>query len=54
LLRIAERSLAAGNSLGVNIVGAEPLTVTKISDNPDVPLATARGLAASYGLTVGF
>jgi len=54
LLRVPEHSLLPGGPLGLNIVGGEPLTVTKISDNPDVPLGAARGLAASYGLQIGF
>ncbi len=53
LLRVPQRSLSAG-VLTVNIVGGEPLIVTKISDDPDVPIAQARGLAWSFGLSVGF
>jgi hypothetical protein len=55
LLRISQRSLLpAGGSLALNIVGAEPLTVTRISENPDLPLSEARGLAWRFGLSVGF
>ncbi len=53
LLRVPERSLCEG-LLTVNIVGGEPLIATKISDDPDVPIAHARGLAWSFGLSVGF
>ena len=54
LLRIPAGSLLPGGPLALNIVGGEPLTVTKISDNPDVPLSEARGLAWSFGLSAGF
>jgi len=54
LLRVPERSLRPDGSLGVNIVGGEPLTVTKISDDPDVPLHAARGLAWGFGLRIRF
>ena len=49
LLRVPQCSL-----LGLNIVGREPLMVTKISANPQVPLAKARSLAASLGCNAGF
>jgi hypothetical protein len=54
LLRISERSLLPAGPLAMNIVGAEPLTVTRISENPDLPLSEARGLAWRLGLSVGF
>jgi hypothetical protein len=52
LLRVPEG--AAGRALGLNIVGHEPLTVTKISDDPQVSLTDARHLAAGLGVTAGF
>lgn len=54
LLRISKRSFSPQGGLTVNIVGPRPLTATKISDDPEVPLAEARGLAWQYGLSVGF
>ncbi len=54
LLRVPEGGLLPGGPLALNIVGGEPLTVTKISDDPDVRLSEARGLAWSYGLSAGF
>jgi hypothetical protein len=54
LMRIPSRSLMPGGRLAMNIVGGEPLTVTKISENPDVSLPEARGLAWCFGLSVGF
>jgi hypothetical protein len=54
LLRIPDRAVTPARCPGLNIVGREPLTVTKISDDPEVPLAQARGLAAEYGVAAGF
>ena len=54
LLRVPERSLMPGGPLALNIVGGEPLTVTKISENPDIPLADARGQASRCGVSVHF
>lgn len=54
LLRVPQHSLLPGGPLALNLVGGEPLTVTKISDDPDLPLSEARGLAGSYGVSVGF
>jgi hypothetical protein len=53
LMRIWAGALSAA-SPAINIVGREPLTVTKISDDPDVPLVRARDLAAQFGVTAGF
>lgn len=54
LMRIPERSLVPGDALRVNIVGREPLTVTKISDDPGVPLVEARAIATELGIHPGF
>jgi hypothetical protein len=54
LLRVPEHSLRPQGALAVNMIGGEPLTVTKISDDPDLPLSAARGLARSLGVSVGF
>ena len=54
LLRIPHEAVAPTRCPGLNIVGCEPLTVTKLSDDPDLPLGRARGLAKQLGLTVGF
>jgi len=45
---------SAGQSLKLNIIGSAPLTVTKISDDPDVPLTEARTLAVCLGARPGF
>jgi len=54
LLRVPPHSLLPGGGLTLNIVGGEPLTVTKISDDPELPLSRARGVAWCLGLSVGF
>ncbi len=54
LLRVPERSFLPGGLLALNLIGQEPLTVTKISADPDIPLAQARGEAGRYGLRTVF
>lgn len=54
LLRVSQAAITAQRSLAMNIVGNQPLTVTKISDDPTVPLAEAKRLAAAFKLDVRF
>jgi len=54
LLRVPEDGYTAGRSPVVNIVGSEPLYVTKISDNPYVTLTKAKLLAANFDLHVNW
>lgn len=54
LLRVPESSIGGSRPLGLNIVGREPLLVTKISENPRVPLSEARSLAAAFGVGASF
>ncbi|MCK4341157.1 MAG: hypothetical protein KAY37_05470 [Phycisphaerae bacterium] len=54
LLRVPEDGVAAGRSPMINIVGTEPLYVTKISDNPWITLTKARMMGANYDLNVNF
>lgn len=54
LLRVPEDGVAAGRSPLVNIIGTEPLFVTKISDNPFIPLTKARMLACNCDINVNF
>jgi hypothetical protein len=54
LLRIPERAFTPAHCPALNLVGPEPLTVTKISDDPEVPLAQAKRLAADLHLQVQF
>ena len=54
LLRIPESAVARGRTPVLNIVGNQPLTVTKISNDPGVGLSEAKRLAAGFNLSVTF
>ena len=54
LLRIPEDGVSAGRSPLVNMVGAEPLFVTKLSDNPFVTLTKAKMIASNLDCNVNF
>ena len=54
LLRVPEDGVAAGRSPLINLVGNEPLFVTKISADPFIPRTKARILASNIDLHVNF
>ena len=54
LLRVPEDGVVPGRSPVMNMIGAEPLFVTKIHDNPYIAVTKARLLAANYDLPVNF
>ncbi len=54
LLRVPEDGVAPGRSPLINIVGQQPLFVTKISVNPFIPVTKARMLASNCDLAVNF
>ncbi len=54
LLRIPPRTIVPGEALRLNIIGREPLTVTKISDDPGLSLHEARDRAVRLGVECGF
>jgi len=54
LLRVPEDGVTPGRSPMINIVGSEPLFVTKIADNPYLTLTKARLLACNFDLNVSF
>ncbi|MEP0845825.1 MAG: hypothetical protein HRF50_03270 [Phycisphaerae bacterium] len=54
LLRVPEDGVIPGRSPAVNMVGPQPLTVTKISDNPFITVTKAKLLASNYDLAVNF
>lgn len=54
LIRIPDDALAPGRSPLISMVGHERLMVTKISDNPFVPMTKARLLASNLDLHVNF
>ncbi len=54
LLRIPEDGVVSGRSPVLNIVGHEPLYVTKISNDPYIPLTKARLMASNFDLCINF
>ena len=54
LCRVPEDGVAPGRSPLINIVGNEQLMVTKISENPYIPLTKAKMLACNFDLNVNF
>jgi hypothetical protein len=54
LLRVPEDGVTPGRSPLLNIVGAQPLYVTKISENPYITVTKARLLASNFDLNVNF
>ena len=54
LLRVPGEGLPSGRQPPLNIVGPEPLFVTKISENPYVDVRSARRLARRLALGVNF
>jgi hypothetical protein len=54
LLRVPEDGVAAGRSPLICIVGCDPLFVTKISNNPYLPVTMARLVAANFDTCVNF
>ncbi len=54
LLRVPEDGVAPGRSPLINIIGNDPLFVTKISDNPFVTLTKAKMVAANIDCNVNF
>lgn len=54
LVRVPADGTTPGRSPMINIVGCEPLFVTKICDNPFVTITKARLLASNFDLPVNF
>ncbi len=54
LLRVPEDGVAPGRSPLVNMVGCEPLYVTKIANNPFITLTKARMVASNFDISVNF
>jgi len=54
LLRIPEDGVTPGRSPLINMIGHDPLFVTKINDNPYIPVTKARLLAANCDVNVNF
>jgi hypothetical protein len=54
LLRVRGDALDHRHEGSVNLVGSEPLLVTKISDNPFIATHRARSIASQLALAVNF
>jgi hypothetical protein len=54
LLRVPEDGVAPGRSPLINIIGHEPLYVTRISDNPFITLTKAKMVASNLDVNVNF
>ncbi len=54
LVRVPEDGIKPGRSPLINIIGQEPLFVTKISNDPYITLTKARLLAANFDVNVNF
>ena len=54
LIRVPEDALKPGRSPVLEILGKEPMIVTKISDDPFLNITKARMIAADLDLTVNF
>ena len=54
LLRVPEDAIAPGRSPLMNMVGCDPLFVTKISNNPYIPVTKARLCGANCDVNVNF
>ena len=54
LLRIPEDGIKPGRSPLLSITARDPLFVTKISDNPFIPVSKARMVAADCDVNVNF
>ncbi|MFQ5424106.1 MAG: hypothetical protein ACE5F9_09005 [Phycisphaerae bacterium] len=54
LLRVPEDGVVPGRSPVLNMVGNEPLFVTKISDNPYITITKAKLVASNLDINVNF
>lgn len=54
LLRVPAEMQTPDRLRSINLIGAEPLLVTKISDDPQLPVTQARAAAAALSLKVSF
>ena len=54
LLRVPDDAVKQGRSPVIEIIGKEPTYVTKLSDDPFIPITKARMLAADLDHAVNF
>ncbi|MGE3181355.1 MAG: hypothetical protein AB7N71_06975 [Phycisphaerae bacterium] len=54
LLRVPTEAISKSGAPAMNVIGPSPLTVTKISEDPYIPLTQAKHLATQRKLAVKF
>jgi hypothetical protein len=54
LLRVPADARSSGGGPIVNFVGPDNMLVTKVSENPYIPVTRARLLAADFGIAANF
>ncbi len=54
LLRVPDDAITTGRSPMINILGPDELFVTKISENPFLPVTKARLMASNHDVAVNF
>ena len=54
LLRVPEDGVARGRSPLINMIGHEALFVTKVSDDPYIPLTKAKMVASNLDCAINF
>lgn len=54
LVRVPEDSMTTRRTPAVDIIGEQPLFVTKICDDPYIPLTKARLLTSGFDINVNF
>ena len=54
LLRVPEDSISSEHTPRMGVIGADALLVTKIDNDPYVPVTKARLLAANHDVSVNF
>ena len=54
LLRVPEDSISSEHTPRMSVIGADALLVTKIDNDPYVPVTKARLLAANHDVSVNF
>ena len=54
LMRVPPDGVAPGRSPLLNMIGHDPLYVTKLTDDPYIPVTKARMIASNFDLAVNF
>ncbi len=54
LVRVSEGAIARGSAMLPSVMGSNPLYVTKISDDPQLEIEKAKGIARDLELSINF